>query len=397
MSQNDMPVFCDVSTEDQIEALRDHFKAKGAKLNVQISLENINENLSDLIKNIESVLVLSNTANETELEQLETVLNSLLSLIIISPDENSKLVASFSDAILKSQSSHKNFQHRFGLVKLRVLSNLFHGLISSSKNRYAVFVYLTKCSLTERTLEYLPTNLDQIKKFLQTWSATLEETQTLYRLLFETLSQMNESQKALKVLHELLGTYTKETASKAREDAHKCIVYCINDPSIFIFDSLLVLEPIKFLEGEVIHNLFTIFVSGKLSQYLEFYNAHKNFISQNGMDHERNQSKMRILSLMSLAENSKELPFELLQKQLQIEAKDIESFVIDAIRTKCISCKIDHLAKTVTVMNVSYRSFTKQHWQVLKDRLDKWKESLALIDQNLTNLLSQPQLVAHMA
>ena len=33
----------------------------------------------------------------------------------------------------------------------------------------------------------------------------------------------------------------------------------------------------------------------------------------------------------------------------EIEASDIESFVIDAIRTKCISCKIDHLAKTVTV------------------------------------------------
>lgn len=38
---------------------------------------------------------------------------------------------------------------------------------------------------------------------------------------------------------------------------------------------------------------------------------------------------MRILSLMSLAETSKELPFDLLQKQLQINADEIESFVID--------------------------------------------------------------------
>ena len=34
---------------------------------------------------------------------------------------------------------------------------------------------------------------------------------------------------------------------------------------------------------------------------------------------------------MSLAENSKELPFDLLQKQLQIEVDEIESFVIDGI------------------------------------------------------------------
>ncbi len=47
------------------------------------------------------------------------------------------------------------------------------------------------------------------------------------------------------------------------------------------------------------------------------------------MNHERNINKMRILSLMSMAENSKEIPFDLLQKQLQIDADDIESFVID--------------------------------------------------------------------
>ena len=50
-----------------------------------------------------------------------------------------------------------------------------------------------------------------------------------------------------------------------------------------------------------------------------------------GMNHERNVNKMRILTLMSLAENNKELPFDLLQTQLQIEQDEIESFVIDGI------------------------------------------------------------------
>lgn len=66
-----------------------------------------------------------------------------------------------------------------------------------------------------------------------------------------------------------------------------------------------------------------------MTQYTEFTNTHKQFISQTGMDHEKNVNKMRILSLMTLAENSKELSFELLEKELQIEADEIESFVID--------------------------------------------------------------------
>jgi len=236
----------------------------------------------------------------------------------------------------------------------------------------------------------LQTDLEVVKKYLATWNSTIEETQALYRLLFDALSQSGNSTDSLKVITELLSTYTKDTATKSRDDAHKCIVYCINDPNIFVFDNLLLMEPIKYLEGELVHNLFTIFVSGKLNQYMEFYEAHKTIISQSGMNHEKNINKMRILTLMTLAENSKELPFELLQEQLQIQTDEIESFVIDAIRTKCIRCKIDHLAKLVTILSVSYRTFTKHHWQVLKERMEKWKENLFTVNQNLTSILSNP-------
>lgn len=384
MSHNDMPVFCDVSAEEQIEALREFFKSKNAKLNASLNVNDVVENLVDLIKNLDSLY--NSDVQETELEM---VLNSLVSLIIISSAEKiSKLVTTFCESIVNAQLSEK-----FSVVKLRILSNLFHGLVATSKDRYTVYINLAKCSVSVKNLQYLPTNLDAVKKHLQTWNSSIEETQALYRLIFEALSQVNDSQNALKFVTELLSTYTKETASKSRDDAHKCIVYCINDPNCFVFDSLLLLEPIKYLEGELIHNLFTIFVSGRLNQYMEFYENHKSLITQSGMDHEKNINKMRILNLMTLAENNKEIPFELLQKQLQIESDDIESFVIDAIRTKCIRCKIDHLAKTVTIMSVSYRTFTKQHWQLLKERLEKWKDNLLHVNQNLTNLLAQPSLM----
>lgn len=383
MNQNDMPVFCDVSAEEQVEALREYFVSKKAKLAPKPS-QNIVENLNELIKNLDCIY--TSDIQETDLEM---VLNSLVSLVIISPsDKISKLVTTLCESIVKAQ-----LHERFGIIKLRVLSNLFHGLMINSKDRYTVYIHLAKCSLQVKNLEYFPTSLSVVKKYFKTWQSTTEEIQVLYRLLFESLSQMGDSTNALKIVIELLGTFDKDTASKSRDDAHKCIVYCINDPNIFVFDSLLLLEPIKYLEGELIHNLFTIFVSGKLNQYMEFYEAHKTFVTQTGMSHEKNIDKLRILTLMTLAENNKELPFDLLQKQLKIEADEIESFVIDAIRTKCIRCKIDHLAKTVTILSVSYRTFTKQHWQVLKGRLENWKENLTLVNQNLTNLLNSPNMI----
>ena len=63
---------------------------------------------------------------------------------------------------------------------------------------------------------------------------------------------------------ELLGTYSDEDASQARDDAHRCIVTCVGDKGTFLLDHLLLLKPVKFLEGELIHDLLVIFVSGTL-------------------------------------------------------------------------------------------------------------------------------------
>ena len=63
------------------------------------------------------------------------------------------------------------------------------------------------------------------------------------------------SEQATKVMIELLGTYTEDNASQARDDAHKCIVTCLADPNTFLMDHLLALKPVKFLEGELIHDV----------------------------------------------------------------------------------------------------------------------------------------------
>lgn len=81
---------------------------------------------------------------------------------------------------------------------------------------------------------------------------------------------------------ELLGTYTDENASYAREDAIKCIVTALADPNTFLLDPLLSLKPVRFLEGELIYDLLTIFVSEKLSSYQTFYNNHKEFVHSQG-------------------------------------------------------------------------------------------------------------------
>ncbi len=53
-----------------------------------------------------------------------------------------------------------------------------------------------------------------------------------------------------------------------------------------------------------------------------------------------------------------------------------------------IRCKIDHLARKVIIDSTVQRTFTKQHWQSLKEKLELWKTNLNMINTNLKTLLA---------
>lgn len=125
--------------------------------------------------------------------------------------------------------------------------------------------------------------VDQLKTQFAQCPPSNEQMQKLYRLLHDVLKDSN-SELAAKVMIELLGTYTTENASVAREDAMKCIVTALADPHTFLLDPLLSLKPVRFLEGELIHDLLSVFVSEKLSSYIQFYQNHKEFVTSQGIN-----------------------------------------------------------------------------------------------------------------
>ncbi|CAF5147701.1 unnamed protein product, partial [Rotaria sp. Silwood1] len=53
-----------------------------------------------------------------------------------------------------------------------------------------------------------------------------------------------------------------------------------------------------------------------------------------------------------------------------------------------IRCKIDHLARKVTIDSTAQRTFTKQHWTSLKEKLESWKSNLTIINNNLNALVN---------
>merc|ERR1719414_1020853 len=252
--------------------------------------------------------------------------------------------------------------------------------------RFHVYYALVTLAGKTQQIETVYKDMDTVKSQFNACPLTNEQLQNLLKLLHEELRRCRRSEEASQVMIELLGTYSTENASHAREQTHSCIVASLADPNTFLLDHLLQLKPVKFLEGELIHDLLKIFVSEKLEAYQKFYENHRDFVQGLGLVHEENLTKMKLLTFMQLAETKSEITFGEVQQHLQMSEAEVEEFLIDVLNTKLVRAKIDQSNQVVHVSSTMQRTFTKEHWGKLHSLLTSWKGNLHTIREQIGQL-----------
>lgn len=369
------PVFIDMSLEDQAQELRVYLKTLGAEISEEKSPKGIEDDLHKIIGVCDSCF------KEGQESDVEMVLNDIVSIMVLIPLERSEnIILAFCEKLTKAQGQ------KLGVVCLRALWLLFQSLDDRSPMRYPVYYHLIQIAKQTDSIKFVFKNIDHLKQQFANCPPSNEQLQKLYRLLHEVLVKSNQSEQAALVMIELLGTYTDKNASHAREDAIRCIVSALADPNTFLLDPLLSLKPVRFLEGELIHDLLNIFVSENLSAYLKFYKEHKEFVSAQGLNHEQNMQKMRLLSFMQLAESNPEIPFDVIEKELQIPADEVECFIIEVLKTKLVRARMDQSARKVFVSSTMHRTFGRAQWQQLRDLLHSWRGNLSTVQEGMKSV-----------
>jgi len=380
-----LPAFIDLTVEEQAIELSSYFKALGAA-----NLDDQSHSEEDLSKLVAVADLCYKEGHENE---AEGVLNSIVSMLVLLPNEKAEsLIETFCEKLVKSPAP------KLGLVCMRVLSVLFQGLEPTSPMRYTVYHALVQVAGQIDQIKSVFVSLDKTRQQLAPCCPDNEQMQNLLRVLHEALLNCKESESASKVMVELLSTYTMENASQAREEAQRCIVASLADSNTFLLDHLLTLQPVKVLEGALLHDLLTIFVTEKLSAYMKFYEEKKDFIEGLGLNHEENLRKMRILTFMQLAENETELSFDVLEDQLQLTTAEIEEFVIEVLKTKLVRARMDQLNRKVLVSSTMHRTFGKQDWQQLSQLLTTWRTHLRQVKDSMLAIVNeQAELLSQQA
>jgi len=374
-----VPVFIDISLEEQAEELRAYFKSLGAEISEERSEKGLEDDLHKIIG------VCDASFKEATESEVEGIMNGIVSMLALcSGDKSESLILSFCEKLSKAPTTE------LGLVCLKVLWSLFQSLEDTSSMRYHVYYYLVGLAGRTKQLATVYTDMATTRNMFAKSQPALstEQLQKLYRLLHEVLLASGRSEEAGLVMVELLGTFTTENASQAREEAQRCIIASLADPNTFLFDHLLSLKPVKFLAGELIHDLLNIFVFEKLEVYTKFYEGHKEFVNGLGLKHEDNTRKMKLLSFMQLAENRSEISFAEIQQSIQIQEDEVEEFLIDVIKTKLVRAKIAQGDGIVYVSSTMHRTFGPGDWQQLHQLLSQWKNNIHTVKDQMQHVAS---------
>lgn len=123
-----------------------------------------------------------------------------------------------------------------------------------------------------------------------------------------------------------------------------------------------------------------------LAEYLKFYSGHKEFMQKMNLDHNQMMKKMRILTMISMAEKQTEISFQQIEKELQLQSDEVEKFIIDSLKTKLLTARIDQANRKLSVQSAVKRALSKAHWMQIRDTLVQWKNSIHQMRENLLEL-----------
>ncbi|KAG5446351.1 Eukaryotic translation initiation factor 3 subunit M [Clonorchis sinensis] len=375
-------VFISCNEAKQVTELKKFLKTHGVK--TLDSTETRQENWWDDFRKCIHQLSICWKDDSVSESDVNDVLTTVASLVIQLPPTQSDDVIKLLCEQYLDFSGENTRKHRSKLFSLNLL---FHGLRPDDHLKCVIYVTLVLCARKLGLVSQIIYDPKKVTAWLAKCQCSVEERQNVWRILYETHSELGETRRATEALVYLLSTFTEATAAQARQDAIKCIISVIQDPSLLAHDQLHTLKPIQFLEGEPVHDFFKIFVSGNLATFKTFLKSHPDFLSQNGLDEDACLHKLRLLTLMQLSENQMELSYDAAAKELELPLGELEPFIIEAVRQRSVACKLDQVNRRILITGAFPRTFGRPQWAGLRDTLIQWHTGLGKVQQSIASMI----------
>lgn len=321
----------------------------------------------------------------SEEKDVEGAFNLLITLAHSScGNEFPALLKSIIDVLLKQETEVPTF------VTMKILSNTYNLLDSSNSSRYDILIALFTIASKTNKLSLLLQQLSQIQRWIDTPNTlSIENRRNLLLFISDSL-KTKYLEESHKILVKYLQTFDNSSAAEldaAKTGAIQAIVNVIRIPSIMLMDDLLNLKAVKELKDSAMMELLHIYLDSGVREYITFYEKNKGHLEKNGLSHEQNLKKIRLVSLAALASKNilNEVPYSTIAETIQVPVEEVENWIIEAIQLGFIQAKMDQLNSVMVANRALNRKFEMEQWKELQEKLNSWRTSVADVLQVIDN------------
>jgi len=317
---------------------------------------------------------------EEKTQEVEGFFAIVMSLLLMLDDEShlEKSTLALCD-LFGGGETHKE-------LRLRLLMWLYNTFNQPTfPLRFTIFQRIVKFASSQGLFEQIVPYLEYLDNWMADWDLKPKQKEELFLEVSGYMRNIGKKLEAFNYMkrHIMLfqGRSEKELASA---DIEKNTIQLVKDaimlPMVMQVDDVLALDAVKTLrksKHKELVGLLDIFLSGTFDDLRRFEDKNgKIFKEHSDLKIEDVTSKVRLLTLATLAQGKSEVPLSDVAKALQEDDDKVEKWVVKAISEDVIDGRIDQLNNRVLVKSNFQRKFGKDEWQFLDTKLSTWIENL---------------------
>lgn len=327
---------------------------------------------------LKKLILASSVLNSASERELQAAYNLLIHLISQAEDPDpyiERICRYLSQPITSSP-------HNGTGIALGIFATIFNNIQPDDETRYHVLLAIVELIKTSTNFGTLQPQLKKLDSWVEEWELEDEEAQKLHLAISAAATQGRESEESYYYLLKALRTAQKEPASKtARELSIRALKQALQSEKHFDFQDLIALDSVQALRKSdaTWSEVLELFSSETFDDLQDFKETNADFFSANELSEAVLDRKMRLLTIASLAAQeakSRTLAYGQIAKALQIPTEDVESWVIDSIRSGLVEGKLSQQKQEFLIHRSTYRVFGENQWREVASRLETWKSSL---------------------
>ncbi|PVU96309.1 hypothetical protein BB561_001274 [Smittium simulii] len=272
--------------------------------------------------------------------------------------------------------------------QLKCLNTLYNIKQTTPALQHAIFVMILNiCTKNGLVKSILCSHINSLLEYTANWKLSPAESLEFLNLFLASISKENLQADAITLEKIILSSELPLDQTKSSQMALSLIVKTINCIDYYSFYQLAEIPAIASLSSSFEYSILAHFLQESHTSWSDFVASNKDKLASLNVDVETATNKLQILALNSIGNQNlgKKISYSTISKRVfadEVEDSDlrdfeIESIIIDSIKTGLISAKIDQLDRSVIITRSTARKFGPEQWSNILDHLNSWKSSLS--------------------